>query len=80
MRSGADVGGVLIRRSLGRPHGHCQITLTGCLLGVDLIASGFQVDFSPDRMFFSGQATPIFDLDDERFLFRLHDGPIEKDG
>ena len=29
-------------------------------------------------MFFPGQATPIFDLDDERLLFRLHDGPIEK--
>lgn len=23
------------------------------------------------------EATPIFDLDEERFLFRLHDGPIE---
>ena len=74
-RSDVDLGDFL-----GRNIGilHRRIMLAGSILSADLIASSFQVDFSPNRMFFSRKAAPIFDLDDERFLFRLHDGPIEK--
>jgi hypothetical protein len=76
-RSDVDLSCVLLWDSLGLSHRHRRTILAGFLLGGDLIASGLQIDFSPDRMLLPGQAAPIFDLDDKWLLFRLHDGPVE---
>lgn len=76
-RSDVDLGRVLLCRGLGLLR-QCRRTIpAGFILDGDLIASRFQVDFSPDRKRVPGQAAPIFDLDDKWLLVRLHDGPVK---